>query len=444
MKRHPLLLVWALTACLCRTQADPQPINLEAALRLAGARNIAIELARERVREARSQLDQERQSLFPWIAPGLGYRRHDGNLQDIVGDVFDASKQSGSAALTVQAQLDLGDSLYRVLAARQMVAASEAQDDAQRRTTQLAVAVAYTELSRATALVAATEDAARISERTLAQVREAVSAGIAFAGDAARAEVQRTRTDSAHLAARREARVASARLAQLLRLPPAQELRPDLAEFVPIVLVPTNQALDSLVASALTFRPELRRTDALAGLARSRRDGATKGPWLPTLGAQAAFGGLAGGRNGTSGNADDFQDYGVGLSWRIGPGGIGDRSRVRTADARLRVAQLEHEQLRDDVTREVVELRSRTEAAEGQVGLATRSVVAARRLLELTQGRREFGVGAVLEAIDAEREFALAQAEHLQAIAENNRAQWMLWHGTGQGLPATARSNPAP
>jgi outer membrane protein TolC len=432
MKRCLFLGLAALILGFSPGSAEPQPINLEAALRLAGAKSLALEAARERVREARSQLDQEKRQLFPWVAPGLGYRRHDGNLQDIVGDVFNASKQSGTAALTLQAQLDLGDALYRVLAAKQAVAASEAGAEARRRETILAVAAAYTELSRAVANVVTAGEAEQISRKTLEQVRAAVTAGLAFAGDAQRVEVQLGRNEAQLLEARQAVRVASARLAQLLRLPLADELRPDLAEFVPVALVSTNRALESLVASALSLRPELRRSDATVNLAQTRRDGATKGVWLPTVGALAAFGGLAGGRNGNWGNGDDFQDYAIGLSWRVGPGGIGDRSRIRTTDARLRIAELEREQLRDEVVREVVELRSRAELSAEQVMVVTRTVAAARRLVELTQARREFGVGVVLEAIEAERELSRAQAEQLQAVAAHNRAQWELWHASGQ------------
>lgn len=398
-----LVAFWSAALAALTAFAEPQAINLETALRLAGAKNLALEAARERVREARSQLDQEKRQLFPWVAPGLGYRRHDGNLQDIVGDVFNASKQSGTAALTLQAQLDLGDSLYRVLAAKQAVAASEAGAEARRRETILAVAAAYTELSRAVANMVTAGEAEQISRKTLEQVRAAVTAGLAFAGDAQRVEVQLGRNEAQLLEARQAVRVASARLAQLLRLPPADELR-----------------------------PELRRSDATVNLAQTRRDGATKGVWLPTVGALAAFGGLAGGRNGDWGNGDDFQDYAIGLSWRVGPGGIGDRSRIRTTDARLRIAELEREQLRDEVVREVVEVRSRAELSAEQVTVVTRTVAAARRLVELTQTRREFGVGMVLEAIEAERELSRAQAEQLQAVAAHNRAQWELWHASGQ------------
>lgn len=425
-----------LAACLAVRGAEPSTIDLSTALRLAGAKSLALEIARERVREARGQLDQERMRLFPWIAPGLGYRRHDGNLQDIVGDVFDASKQSGTAALTLQAQLDLGESTYRVLAARRALAASEAGSDAGRRETVLSVAVAYTELGRAAAAVTTADEARRITRGTLEQVRAAQAAGLASARDVRRVEVQAGRNESLWLEAVQAERVASARLAQLLRLPPAEPLVPDSREFVPMVLVPTNRALDSLVVSALRLRPEMRRSEAVVGLAEARRQGATRGVWFPTVGAQASFGGLAGGRNGSWARGDDFQDYGLGLSWRIGPGGIGDGSRIRSEEARLRIARLERDQLQDELVRGLVELRSKTETAARVVEVSGQTVQSARALVETTRDRREFGVGVVLEAIEAERELARAQADQIQAVAGHNRAQWELWHASGQDQPS--------
>ena len=436
MKR---LLRWSsglLGLCLMVRGAEPSTIDLPTALRLAGARNLAMEVARERVREARGQLDQERLRLFPWIAPGIGYRRHEGNLQDIVGDVFNASKQSGTAALTLQAQLDLGDAAYRVLAAKQAVAASEAGSESRRRETVLSAAVAYTELGRAAAAVATVDEARRITRATLEQVRAAQAAGLAPAADVRRVEVQAGRNESLWLEAAQSRQLASARLALLLRLPPTDPLVPDARDFVPMVLVPTNRALDSLVASALRLRPEMRRSEAVVGLAEARRQGATRGVWYPSVGAQASFGGLAGGRRGAWARGDDYQDYGLGLSWRIGPGGIGDGSRIRSEGARLRIARLERDQLQDELVLGLVELRSRTETAARRVEVSGQTVQSARALVATTRDRREYGVGMVLEAIEAERELARAQAEHVEAVAGHNRAQWELWHASGQDQPS--------
>lgn len=417
--------------------AESQSINLETTLRLAGSQNLTLAIARERVHEARSLADQDRQSLFPWLAPGVGYRRHDGNLQDVIGDVFGVSKQSGSAALTLRSQVELGDAIYRVLAARQTVRAVEAEEAVRRREILATAAAGYLELSRAEAGIVVAEESVRVADEFLRQVRQAIAAGLAFAGEASRAEVQRERNEALRLSAREQARVASARLAQTLRLPLTLELRPDLTEFLPVVLVETNRSLDSLVAGALQLRPEIRRADAQLAAARQRRDGATRGPWIPTLGAEAGFGGLMGGRNGAFRNGDDFQEYGVGLSWRIGPGGLGDRARTRTATTRLHLAELGREQERDEITREVIEARIRAQTLAEKLQVAVRSLAAAQRLMDLTRARREFGVGAVLEAIDAERELTRSRLEQVGVLAEHNRVQWELWRVSGmESLPA--------
>ena len=146
---------------------------------------------------------------------------------------------------------------------------SEAAEEAGRRDTLAAAATAYLELSRSAASVVAAADSLRIADGFLGQVRQAVEAGLAFAGDVQRAEVQRERTETLRLKAVEDERVASVRLAQLLRLPPLVALRPDLGEFVPVALVATNRSLESLVAAALGRRPELQRAEAQVAGARA-------------------------------------------------------------------------------------------------------------------------------------------------------------------------------
>ena len=51
------------------------------------------------------------------------------------------------------------------------------------------------------------------------------------------------------------------------------------------------------------------------------------------------------------------------------------------------------------------------------------------------------------EALEAERDLVRAQAEHLQALADHNRAQWELWHASGldeKGSVLTFDTTPTP
>jgi outer membrane protein TolC len=52
--------------------------------------------------------------------------------------------------------------------------------------------------------------------------------------------------------------------------------------------------------------------------------------------------------------------------------------------------------------------------------------------LRLTRERKQFGVGAVLEDIQAQQELTRARSDYLSAIAEFNKAQYGLSKAVGR------------
>ncbi len=407
------------------------PIDLPTALKLAGAQNLDVQIARERVKEAKAQHEQARLQFFPWISPGVGYKRHDGNIQDVAGNIFDASKQSYNIGASLNAQLDLGDAIYKSLVARQLARAAEEAAEARRQETVFGAAAGYFELARAKSSVGVAAESVRLAEEYAQQLQRAVEAGIAFKGDAFRAQVQVEKNQITLRQAQEQQRLASARLAQTLRLQPATELAPEETELAPLTLMETNAALDTLMGRAMSSRPELRQFDAQAQAAKKASDGAQYGPLIPTIGAQAYLGGLGGGPNGSLGHFDDTQDYLFGLSWRIGPGGLFDRSRIRAADARMRTGELELSKVRDEVGRQVVEAHTRVYSLADQLAMTKRALTAAEQLFKLTRERKQFGVGAVLEDILAEQDLTRARLDYLNAVAEFDKAQYALQRAIG-------------
>jgi outer membrane protein TolC len=187
-----------------------------------------------------------------------------------------------------------------------------------------------------------------------------------------------------------------------------------------------------VVAQALASRPELKQSQSLTAAVRDAKNGAAYGPLIPTLGAQGFWGGLGGGRDGISDSYGGQEDYIVGASWRIGPGGLFDFGRVRSTEARLKIAQLSSDKLRDDVTRQVVEAFTRWQSLADQLATAKRALTAAEEGLRLAQQRKEFAVGVVLETIQAEQDLTRMRMEYLKAVAEFNKAQYALKRATGQ------------
>jgi len=417
---------------------DPHVIDLPTTLRLAGAQNLDVQIARERLREARAQQDQATLRFFPWLAPGVGYRRHDGNIQDVGGAIFEANKQAYTVGAALTLQVDLGDAIYQSLAARQLARAAEESVEISRQDEVLAAATGYLELARAEASIAVLRDGLRIAEDYAAQVRRAVAVGVAYQGEVLRADLQTRKNLLQIRRADEERRLAAARLAQVLRLDPAVDLLPAPGDLAPLALTATNAALDTLVARALGGRPELRRAAALVRSAEAGRDGAVKGPWIPSVGAMAYLGGLGGGVNDAWNNFDGTADYLLGASWRIGPGGIGDRARVRSAEAREQISLLETRKVADEVVRQVVASRTRVHSLTDQLEITRQTVETAGELLRLSRERKAFDVGAVLEAVQAEADLTQARLEYLTLLSAHNQAEFALRRAVGEEVIETA------
>lgn len=414
--------------------AEPQTVDLPTALRLAGANNLDVEIARAKADEARAAHASARSRFFPWLAPSVTIRRHDENIQNVEGRILDADKQSLAAAVTLNAQLDLGETYYQNLVAQQRVKASEAELAGRQREVTFRAAAAYFDLARARAAVIAAEEAARIGGRHAEQIAATSEAGITFAGDAARVRAARERADLTLIRAKAEQRIAAARLAEVLRLDPAVELKPVDSDLAPLELGAPDDDLGGLISRALAARPELDAAAARLEGARAGHRASKNAPLIPTLGAQASVGGLGGGPAGSTLTRDYGYsgDYTIGLSWRVGPGGLLDQNRQREAASRAQQAELEIEKLKDLIRRQVVEQHTRLGSYGAQIDLARKALEAADQTARLSRQRRETGVSAALEDLQAEDELARARRDYLATIADYNLAQYALRYVTGQ------------
>src|SRR5216684_7207003 len=122
-------------------------VDLPSVLRLAGARNIDIQLAREKFAEARAAEESAIERFFPWVAPGITYRRHDNLIQNTEGVIEDVHKQSYSPGAAIAAQTDLGDAIFKSLEAHQLTKAARHGFDAQQQETTLGAARGYFDLA---------------------------------------------------------------------------------------------------------------------------------------------------------------------------------------------------------------------------------------------------------------------------------------------------------
>jgi len=406
--------------------AQAYGIDLPTALRLAHAQNLDVEIARQRLAEAKADHASAMWQFLPWIAPGAAFRRHEDRTQAVDGALLDADKQSIALGATLTAQVDLGDALFRTLSTKQLVSAASSGVGAQEQDSTLAAAQGYFDLLRAKVLTDVVGDALKTSQEYERQIHAAVDAGVAFKGDELRVQTQTERYRVSLSQALEQKRIAAARLAQVLHLDPLVELVPQDNELVPLALVQTGADVQSLLQQAMDARPELKQNQALVAAARDARNGAMYGPLIPSLGVQAFLGELGGGVGSATGDYGGSRDYYVGLNWRIGPGGLLDFNRIHASEARLSIAQLKATKTSDDIARQVLESHTHLRSLGDQMVASRGMLSSATETLRLTRQRKQVGVGLVLEDIQAQQELVRARADYSSLIAEFNKAQYVL------------------
>src|SRR5437870_6609173 len=416
-------------------------IDLPSALQLAGARNLDVQLARERFSEAYAEEESAIERFFPWVAPGVTYRRHDNLIQNTEGLIEEVHKQSYAPGGTVAAQTDVGDAIFKSLEAHQLTKAARHGLDAQQQETILAAARGYFDLAAAHEAVGVAREALRVSTDYAAEIDRAVEAGIAFKGDALRVTVQRQRDEIALRRAEENVRLASAKLVQILHLDPIVELTPRDGSVVPLSIVSGKESLGDLISQALAARPETQQSAALLSAAQHAKNGSIYGPLIPSVAGQAFFGGLGGGMNSDTGHFGESEDYVALLNWRVGPGGLFDFGNIHAQQARLRSAAFAADKMIDQVANEVITSHTRLRSLADQIATAKQSLSDAAEALRLGQERKEFGVGVVLETIQAEQDLARVRNDYLNIVTDYDKAQYSLLRALGRLSPTSPPNN---
>jgi outer membrane protein TolC len=422
-------------------RAKTLTIDLPTALRLAGAQSLDVQLAREKLAEAYAAGESATERFFPWVAPGVTYRRHDNLIQNTEGVIEEVHKQSYAPGGTLAAQTDIGDAIFKSLEAHQLAKAARHGFDAQKAETILAAARGYFDLAAAHEAVGIAREALRASTDYAAEIERAVNAGIAFKGDALRVKVQQRSDEIALRRAEENARLASAKLVQILHLDPIVELMSRDASVVPLSIISTQEPLGDLVAQALAARPETQQSVAFLSAAKHAKNGAIYGPLIPSVGGEAFFGGLGGGKDSETGHFGESEDYVALLTWRVGPGGLFDFGNIHARQARLRGAALAADKVIDQVANEVITSQTRVRSLADQIATAKESLSDAEEALRLGEQRKEFGVGVVLETILAQQELSRVRNDYLNIVTDYDKAQYALLRALGRLSPTPSNTS---
>jgi outer membrane protein TolC len=437
----------------------PLPINLPTALRLSGSRALDVALAATRIQVAAAELERANVLWLPTVYLGIDYFRHDGQIQDVAGNVFGTSKSAFMAGAAPFAVFAVTDALFAPLAARQTVRARQAEFQAAANDSLLAVAEAYFNVQEARGNLAGALDAVDRAEK---MVKKTESLG---EGLVSRVEVVRTRTELSRRRAVAQAawerwRTASADLARLLRLDPAALVIPVEPPHLRVTLVGHETGVDELIALGLTNRPELAANQALVRATLQRLRQERLRPLVPSVllrGASTnpagtlAAGVFGGGLNEDLSHFSARSDFDIQLLWEWQNLGFGNRALVNARRSEHQLAILELFRTQDRVAAEVAQAYAQAVSAAARVAETTQelkdAVESANKNYEGSQETKQVGNTFLLlirpqEVLQSVQALAQAYTDYYGAVADYNRAQFRLYRALGR--PAQALSGPLP
>ncbi|MBL9179440.1 MAG: TolC family protein [Verrucomicrobiaceae bacterium] len=401
-------------------------------MKLAGANNDEIQLARDKHTETLAESKLAWQRFWPSLTLGAGYRRTDGNVQDIAGAVFDVSKQQYTVGPNLMIDWSPGDMYYAALVAKQKALAAEQLAEKARRDIVTQATGRYYDLLASEASLAIIEDDLRLTQDYEKQIGGAVEAGTAFRTDLLRVKTQVSREKLAIRQHQEKRDLAAAALAEILRLPAETELRPAKADLVPVRLLDRKTGIATLISQAAQHRPEMKAAGAVSTAAAWERERARVAPLIPNVQAGYGFGGLGGGFNDDMGNFDETQNAYVGLGWKIGPGGLFDKQRKIIANAQEHAAHLQSAQVKAAIGREVVEAAAKAQSSHDQIAINDEAVNAAQEMVKLARERQASQLGVVLEYLLAREELTRARQSRVKAVTDFNKAQHSLKRAVGR------------
>lgn len=435
-----------------------QPIDLVNVLRLAGARDLDIAIARRRIDQSLADLERARSLWLPSFFLGPTYYRADGQVQTITGQVINVNRGSlflgGTAASvngfpapspgtgypqlnSLSSVLRISDMIYEPLANRRMVDANRAGFRAATNDALLAAAEAYLDLQTAGGRLAIAREAAGNAE-TLA----AITASYAKNGEGTEADHRRALAEFRQRrrgiqAASGQLLVASTNLTRLLVLNPRIIVAPVEPSETILRLVPEDRPLGDFICQAFRNRPELAQSQELVQAALVRLKQAKLRPFVPSVAVTYAGGGFGGGKDSFFGNFGARGDIMASLFWEVQHLGFADRAAMRRSAADKKTAELELIKLESRIAAEVASSYETRLASAKQIDEAREALAEALESLRLNLLNMRQGAGLPratrpIEVLQPIQALAQARLDYLDSVIAYNRAQFRLERAIGR------------
>jgi outer membrane protein TolC len=417
---------------------------LATALAAAQGQNPRVAFAQAQIAQSLAQHEAARAMWLPSLRAGMNYNKHEGRLQDVIGNNIETSRGAAFGGLGagavgaaspsvpgVYAYFHTVDAIFQRRITGFALEAREFQATAVTNDQLLETALAYLALLDAHARQAISAETLEHGQELVRITSEFVRAGAGTQADADRAVAALALLRNEASRADESLSVSSARLTQLLSLDPMMRIIPQEGTIAPIHLVQLDLTDADLVATGLTNRPELNANRSLVCEAVNRLRREENAPWLPSVLLGMSYGGFAAGTGGRITNGADRFDFDGVAWWEMRNLGFGERAARDNARAQIQQARMREVETMDLVAREIVEAHTQSAARRQQIKIAEEGITAAQRSYERNLERIRNAQGLPIEALLSIQALDAARREYLRAVVDYNTAQFRLQRALG-------------
>jgi outer membrane protein TolC len=381
----------------------------------------------------------------PSLRAGVNYNKHEGRIQDVVGEIIDTSRGSLYGGMGAQAvgagspavpglvmNFHIRDAIFRPRIAERTLAAQRFASQAVTNDMLLETSLAYIDLLEALQNRAIAAQTLKNAERLAELTRDFAETGQGLRADADRAQAELSLRQIETRRAEEGVRVATARLTRLLSWDQTQALTPVEETLAPIDLVLLDGAeLPMLVALGLSNRPELAEHRSLVEAAVQRLERERFAPLVPSVLLGMSYGLNGGGLGSDMTNFGDRLDLDAAAFWELRNLGLGERAARYEARSRVEMSRWQQVRVMDQVAADVAEAHAQATARQEQIALARAGIEAARDSYRRNAERIQDGQGLPLETLQSIQALDQAQRQYARAVADYNRAQFRLHRALG-------------
>lgn len=396
-------------------------VDLPTVVRVAAARNLDIEQARQRIEANRGRYESNIEAIFPVVAPSIAYNHFQGVGQNANGTLTGPVHFDNLIpALSIQWILNPGVIVYDIVASKRRLEASNEQQQSVVLETIRSAAVQYYDLVLAQARLAVAQEAVSEAKELLRITRLQVKAGTGLPADEVRAEASFAALQQDVVLALNAFYQSSVALTLTLHLDPVVTLVPRPRQVQQTTLVREDMPVEDLLATAARYRPDLKAARIVLAAIEADTGATVWGGIGPQVQAAYTVNGLKTDYPHQHYDWKEQQKAGIGAGFALGASTFGN---LKTAQANERLAAVDVQRQVDVVRAAVVGAAQSSAANARLIPVARQQLESAQEALRLTRANLNAGTSLLLDVLQSENAAEDARLRYVTAVVRYNQSQ---------------------